>query len=172
MGDENDPLNKFPSENEEAYLILEKVTADDLIEINRRIYELAIEDGIEALGHGEWSKYYLEYLVKDIGKMARERKHFIEISAMIMQEIVRRGDAPQPFIDLKHRTAYSIVKWIYKDFGYQLGVTIRELEHLRKKWDRMKFEEYKEWLINHTKAANSLRVSSSISNLSENNVVI
>jgi hypothetical protein len=45
-------------------------------------------------GFGAWSRHYLKFLVSDIREMANKRKHFIEISAMIMQEIVRKGDAP------------------------------------------------------------------------------
>jgi len=92
--EEKDPLSKFSSENEDVYQILEIVTEDDLIEINKRTYETAIEDGIEAHGFGAWSRHYLKFLVSDIREMANKRKHFIEISAMIMQEIVRKGDAP------------------------------------------------------------------------------
>jgi hypothetical protein len=52
--EEKDPLSKFSSENEDVYQILEIVTEDDLIEINKRTYETAIEDGIEAHGFGAW----------------------------------------------------------------------------------------------------------------------
>ena len=90
-----------------------------------------------------------------------------------MEEIVRRGDAAQPFIDLNHRTVYRIVKTLFKKFGYELVSTIEERKCLRKNWDRMKSEEWIKCLINHTKSANSLRVYSSISsNQSRNSVVI
>ena len=172
MEKEYPSLSYFRSENEETYQILEKITEDDLVEANKLTHKISKEDGLEVYGHGMWSEIYLKYLVSDIRKMSGERKHFIEISAKIMQEIVRRGDAPQPFIDLNHRTAYSIIKWIYKNFGYKLAATLEELDDLRKKWDGMQLEEYIKWLIDHTKAANSLRVSSSISNFSANDVVI